>query len=218
MVASGLLIELLKSIPAVENILAAGLLVLFLKEFWLERFSFFQRRIFSRLPSVLKIAKVILLVLIALLFTRSAIYSFAQYLVWKESDIGKFLLPPYQSIDNYINYAWHRFGKEPVFTFLFAGLVFVTFKIANFFTTDRFFYDQEPYFASISILISGWPASLIVVAGALLLATLFQLLKLFFKRPPGRFSLIYFWLPLGIFALNFGDIIGKYIGLGQFKI
>jgi len=210
---------LFKNSPAIESFLIAGLLV----------FQYFPQKLCRALPilakrniTFLKVLKIALVFLVGLVLARSFLLTLGQYLVWRAGSPGIYFLPPYKPLSYFWNYTWQRFGKEAVVTLILAGLFLVIFKIANFFTQDRLFYDEEPYLAGVAILASGWPNSLLVIGGSLLGAALSQIFLLFWrlakKKPAGRFPLIYFWLPLALLSVIFGDIIGQGIGFAQFKI
>lgn len=220
-----LLIELarvLKIIPAIETLLIVGLLVLWLKEFFKPQRPFFKKEFWGWVPPLEKSAKGILLLFLFLLLLRSGTYSVGQYLAWKSGPPGIYFLPPHQAMSYFVGYVWQRFGKESATTLFLAGAVFLLVKSANLLTRDRLFYDEEPYFAAIAILAAGWPGSVIVLAGVLMLGALLQLFFFFLwivrRRSIGRLALIYFWLPLALLSIHFGAIIGKWIGLSQFQI
>jgi|GEM_PF-6822374 len=208
--------------PAIENSLMAGLLVFVAKDFLKERIPFLRKDFFTRLPTSITAAKIVFVILVCVMLFQSAVYSVGQYIAWQESGISKYLLPPHQPIKGFLNYVWQRFGKEPVAAFLLAGAVFFSIKLGNAFTGDRLFYDEEPYFAATGIMAAGWPSGMFVVGGALVLACALQMLfvmsRFFLQQPTGRFPLVYFWIPLAILAINFGAIIGQWLGLQQFKM
>lgn len=217
-----LLLKGLQYLPAIENVLLAGILILFLKDFFGQTLLRMRLGLLLRLPRSITAAKIVLLVLAVLAVSQALIFSVGQYAVWKESKASAFLLPPYQPIQWFFGYVWQRFGKEPAAELLLAGIVFLALKIGNALTRERLFYDEEPYFAAIAVVAAGWPWNLFVIAGAFLLACFLQIFFLFrlaiTRQPVGRFSLVYFWIPLGIVALNFGAIIGEWVGLTQFKL
>jgi hypothetical protein len=224
------LIKTLKAVPAIENILLAGLLILqhhqrITKLLRINESGFVFKFVnsFRIRYSLMTAAKVVLILILFLTVAKSTGYTISQYYIWKQSpQFSQFLLPPHQSLSYFIGYTWQRFGKESAFSILFAGIAFLIFKIGNSITAGRLFYDEEPYLASIAIISVGWPNSILVIGGALICAVLTQITFLFLwfwkKRPLGLFPLIYFWLPLAILSLNFGGIIGEWLGLTQLGV
>lgn len=218
----GEFVRVLKIIPAMESVLIAGLLVLWVREFFRPRHPFFKKEFWDRLPTLSRSEKGVLLLFLFFLLFRSGTYSVGQYLTWRSGPPGIYFLPPHQPMSYFVGYVWQRFGKESATTLFLAGAVFLLVKIANLLTRDRLFYDEEPYFAAIAILAAGWPGSVVVLAGVLLLGALLQLFFFFLwilrRRSIGRLALIYFWLPLALLSIHFGAIMGAWVGLSQFKI
>jgi hypothetical protein len=80
-----------------------------------------------------------------------------QYLLWKNDEMGKLLLPPYQDIDYLIFYARTRFFN-PYLLSLFFGIAFLwAAKILNKKYQERFFEPIEPYLLATAIFLVGHP-------------------------------------------------------------
>jgi len=81
----------------------------------------------------------------------SLFLSYKQYLIWKNHAFSKYLLPPYQKIDYYINYAYFHFWRDFIFRLTGVLIIILLMKFINFVFRRDIFYDDEkiliPYFA-----------------------------------------------------------------------
>jgi hypothetical protein len=217
-----LALNLLRASPAIGYLLIAGLLLLLIRELLKERLPSLQGRFFFSLVQLGNAARIILIFLIFFFLLETAAATFLQFTTWKQDPFSQFLLPPHQPAAYFVDYTWQSFGKPLVFAFLLAGTVFFVIKGANYFTGYRLFYDAEEYLAAIAILVVGWPNALLLLFGALILATISQLghslFALFWRKSSERFPLIYFWLPFALILMVWGDIIGARLGFWQLKI
>lgn len=134
-----------------------------------------------------------------------------QYLLWKNDEMGKLLLPPYQGIDYFIFYSRTRFFN-PYLLSLFFGLAFLwAAKILNKKYEERFFWPIEPYLLAAAVFLLGHPAWIfyLIAVLSIFLIINFSLSTFHFllnKEMP-RISLYYLWLPAAIFTI----IISKWI-------
>jgi hypothetical protein len=154
---------------------------------------------------------------VGFLVLRAATLSVLQYWIWQKTNPG--LLPPHQPLDYVLGYTWLHFGKEPAVSILFAALLSGLMIAGNRFSGNRFFYREEPWLAGFGILAAPWPAGMLVM-GLVLAAGVFlqaAAMAMGLARRE-RLALLWFWLPAALIAVLFGDIIGEWIGLTQFRI
>lgn len=139
------------------------LLVIFLLSIQL-----FKKEKFLNLLKIFLIIILILNILVALTKTL------ATYFSWKSDSLSKHLLPPDASISYFLGYSFLHYFFALLITILFALLVFFSLKKFNQKFEETFFYDEEPYLASFSILTVGWPNCLIYLILILFLGVLFH--------------------------------------------
>ncbi len=149
---------------------------------------------------------------LVLVFGFAGYQSWQQYFTWKNSELGKFFLPPYQNLDYFIFYARTRFFN-PYFLSLFIGFLF--FWAAKYFNKkygERFFEPIEPYLLATSIFIIGHPLWLFYLIFLLAIFLIIHILitnyhLLIAHKAMPRISLYYFWLPATISTI----LIGRWI-------
>jgi hypothetical protein len=155
---------------------------------------------------------------------RAATLLVLQYWIWRKTNPG--LLPPHQPLDYFLGYAWLHFGKEPVFSILFAALFTALMIMGNRFSDGRFFYREEPWLAGFGILAAPWPAGMLVMGLVLAAGVLLQAAaaavglarRSVAQGRQERLALLWFWLPAAFIAIIFGDIMIEWLGLGGFRI
>jgi hypothetical protein len=182
--------------PLWSFILIVGLLV-----FW-----FFKKK----LPSIKSFKKILNIVVILL---QALLETFLNWWLWSKEKITQRLLPPFTPLVYVLHYSWQHYLFEPVITIITALLIFWLIKLLNRRFGNNFFYDEEPYLASLGILITGWPYCLLFLSLVLFLGVISH-----FIVKEKRFPLLYFWLPSALLVLFLGGIISKYIGITQFVI
>jgi hypothetical protein len=86
----------------------------------------------------------ILFYLTILVFTFWSLFlSLAQYLVWKNHQFSKYLLPPYQKIDYYLSYAYFHFWRDFIFRLIGVLIIILLMNFLNFVFRRDIFYDDE---------------------------------------------------------------------------
>lgn len=146
------------------------------------------------------------LISVIIIFGFAGFYSWQQYFIWKNGEMGKFFLPPYQNFDYFIFYVRSRFFN-PYLLSLFFGVLFLwAAKKMNRKYGERFFEPVEPYLLAISIFIVGhplWVFYLLTLVSSFLIINILitnYYLLITHKETP-RVSLYYLWLPSAIFII-----------------
>ena len=128
---------------------------------------------------------------------------YRQYLAWRDGGgTTIYLVPPYQGAGYVLGYHFTRFAMYHLVS-LMAALVFTGLMI--FFNKKRdyrFFYDEEPYLAGLSIFLLGnkewgyaWIYYLVVLFG---LSVIGSLVISHWLKKSERFSLYWLWIPTAI--------------------
>ena len=139
---------------------------------------------------------------IIFIFGFAGYQSWQQYFLWKNSELGKFFLPPYQKLDYFVFYSRTHFFNSYFLSLLISLLFLSSAKYYNQKHGEKFFEPIELYLLAISIFLAGHPAWLFYLIILLtvfliinfLLSTFYFLLN---KEMP-RISLYYLWLPVAI--------------------
>jgi len=169
----------------------------------------------------LKSFKKIIIIFIIFIITQALLISFLNYYTWGKDELAKKLLPPYTPISYFLHYSWLHYFLNPFLSILVAILVFYGISFLNRKFNNVLFYDEEPYLASLGILVTNWPNCLIYLCLVLFLGVISHLFIYFFNvliqkgvrntfRTSFRLSLLYFWLPCALLVLFLGGIISKY--------
>lgn len=144
------------------------------------------------------------LITLAAFILWSIFLTFSQYFIWKQNSISKYLLPPYQKINYFLNYSFFHFFRDLLFRLLGILFVFSLIFLLNFIFKRDLFYDDEkiliPYFS----LLFVFPYNMflpLIGFGLLLGLILVKNLSLFFKIKNQRFSFRNYWLYIVWLAL-----------------
>ena len=130
-----------------------------------------------------------------------------QYLLWKNHPVSKFLLPPYQSFDYFFSYSFFHFLKVPLYNFFSSIFLLALLKIFNKIFNKRLFFEEEIFFAGLTMLVVEFPINLFLLALIIILGILISLVKRILKKESQYTSLYYLWIPLAIFAIIFKNLI-----------
>lgn len=134
-----------------------------------------------------------------MIFSIQAYWSWQQYSLWKYAGPpASYLLPPYQPISYFYLYAYTQFFNKFVISCLAAFLILIASKILNHYFKKRFFEEEEPYFAALSVFLLGQPLWLFYAPAVLGSAVLASVYNQYLRKKHGRFSLYYLWMPAGI--------------------
>lgn len=137
----------------------------------------------------------------------SAFLSYEQYFVWQNHPLSKYLLPPYQKIDYYLNYAFFHFWRDFVFRLIGVCFIILFMNFLNFLFQRDIFYDDEkiliPYFS----LFLFFPYNM----GFIFLGFFVLLLSILFKKEAmsQRFSFKNYWLFLAWFVFILQPILSN---------
>jgi hypothetical protein len=86
----------------------------------------------------------ILFYLAIFVFTFWSLFlSLAQYLIWKNHQFSKYLLPPYQKIDYYLSYAYFHFWRDFIFRLIGILVTILLMNFLNFVFRRDIFYNDE---------------------------------------------------------------------------
>ena len=163
-------------------------------------------------------------ILILIFIIESSYFTYSQYAVWKSHPVSQYLLPPHQNINYFLQYSFYRFWSHFLAALIFSLVILFLAKYFNKRRNYQYFYDEEPYFIAIAILLVGYPGWLVYLTLMLLVPILWsgafaswkwmqgffesglrnqELGSIFFPR----ISYYYLWLILAVFAI----IVSKYL-------
>jgi hypothetical protein len=145
-----------------------------------------------------RIKKILLVAIIGILL----LVTYEGYLLyqgWMQSEIGRYLLPPYQNI----GYFLFRFFKTSLLSWVVAavGGVFLAWtaqKLNNRFD-ERFFEKEEISLFALAAFLVGYPGILFYVIFVLL--TELFLTIIYTLGGWGRAPMYYLWLPVALFVM-----------------
>lgn len=143
-------------------------------------------------------------------------FSYAQYHVWELSPVGKYLLPPYESLSYFIGYVGSRYLLPSAIALLAA----IVFGLAAWYLNkrydERFFEREEPTLFALGIFLTGYPGFLFYIPLMLFFGALLAIGYTLTRK--GRAPLYYLWLPLAIFAILIKVFLVPREILGQFNL
>ncbi len=158
---------------------------------------------FKQIKKFIKPAVILLLVLkIIELVTKIA----EQYFAFKNSDVGIYLLPPYQQINQFFfQYIDYRLIYPIIFPILIGLLFYFLTKIFNYFGQGQYFESEEPWMIFYAIIFVGHPWWIVYIFLIFIIGIILYLGQIFFKKINfgQRLPLYYLWLPLAIIFFLF---------------
>jgi len=132
----------------------------------------------------------------ALIMTGVALYlTHAQFSVWQNDPISKYLLPPYHSISYFIVYAGAHFWITYFISFVIAFVVYVIAAYMNARRGGIFFEKEELYFLPLGIFLTGHPGWILYMVITLFLYCALCVVRFAVRKEMPRTSFYYFWLP-----------------------
>jgi hypothetical protein len=155
---------------------------------------------FKKIHQLIKPAVILLLIL---KIAELIIKVIGQFLIFKNSEITVYLLPPYQKITEFfLYYIDYRFILPAVFPILVGLFFFLMAKFINRLAGERFFEKEEPWMLFYAIIFLGHPMWFVYIFLILIIAIVLYLLQLVFKKIQlnERLPLYYLWLPFAIFV------------------
>jgi len=144
-----------------------------------------------------------------------------QYFVFKNSDVGPFLLPPHQQLNQFFfHYIDYRIIYPTLFPILIGLLFFFLTKIANRLSGERFFEKEEPWMFFYAIMLVGHPLWLVYIFAIFIIGLILYFLRLIFKKINfgERLPLYYLSLPLALILFLFQVTYATLPIIGDFLI
>ncbi len=149
----------------------------------------------------------------------SALLTFWQYQLWRSNPISRYLLPPYQKIDYFLNYAYFHFWRDFFYRLLGSVLLLFLINFLNFIFKRDIFYDEEKILIPILGLFVFFPYNLILVFTGFFMLLLIIIFNFFKKKNSlnERFSFKNYWLFLAWLMLLCAPLILINYKFLQFK-
>ena len=144
-----------------------------------------------------------------------------QYFVFKNSDVGSFLLPPHQQLNQFFfHYIDYRIIYPILCPILIGLFLFFLTKIANRLSNERFFEKEEPWMFFYAIMLVGHPLWLVYIFAIFIIGLILYFLQLIFKKINfgERLPLYYLWLPLALILFLFQGTYATLPIIGDFLI
>lgn len=146
-----------------------------------------------------------------LVFVVFAFYNTrAQFFIWFNNDVSKYLIPPYSTINYFLEYAFYHFWLSRLIS-LIVGLIF--FYLARYYNNKHdnvFFEKEEPYFLLTSIFLVGHPGWILYLGITFIFTLLFAIGHWLLSKKIYRISFYYWWLPLGALAIFLNNFLLYY--------
>ena len=115
-----------------------------------------------------------------------------QYYAWLQSDISKFLLPPYQSIGVLLRYSWTHFWLNALIAIGAALLSFVVLRVLYSYN-ERYFDTGEIELGALMALVVGWPHFVVFVPAVFLSVIIVSIIRgVAFREPYTTLGLPFF--------------------------
>lgn len=170
----------------------------------------------------IKIFKYIFIFSIIAIFSLLIYYSYQQYIAWQSVEPSKYLLPPYASLNYFIQYVGFRFFGPYLISLTTSLLLLFSLNRLNKKYEEKFFYPEEPPLAALAMFLAGWPGALFYFVGLILIYLIIHFLisiyyKFFlrFDLNEIRVSLRHWWIPTAIIVI----IINRWLmELGLWKL
>lgn len=143
----------------------------------------------------LKIYLFILCLIFLLFILWSFFLSYYQYFIWKNNAISKFLLPPYQNLDYFLNYVYFRFWRDFIYRLLGSFFLFLFLVFINFIFKRDVFYKEEKILIIILSFVYFFPYNLFFIFSGFFVLLLIIMINLIFEKSTQRyFSFKNYWL------------------------
>ncbi len=154
-----------------------------------------------------RIVKYLFALAIIAVFAFSFFQSYQQYRVWAGNELSRNLLPPYQSINYFIFYAFTRFFAPYLISLIAAFLFMFSAKILNKKFGEKFFYSEEIYLGATATFLAGHPGWLFYVIFMIFIYFLIQVVSTAWSSisksqlSMPRLSPYYLWIPTAIIVI-----------------
>jgi len=145
-----------------------------------------------------KIYLVLFYLIIFVFVLWSLFLSLAQYLVWKNHPFSKYLLPPYQKIDYYLDYAYFHFWRDFIFRLVGILIIILLMNFLNLAFRRDIFYDDEKILVPYLSLFFRFPYNALFLCIGFLVLFLIILISHFPSFTSNRYSFRNYWLSLAL--------------------
>lgn len=193
------LLSILEYFPFIYFLITAGLILAFKK--------------------IKQLIKPAVILILGLKIFEVIFKSINQYLIFKNSDVSSFLLPPYQNLNQFFfQYISYRIIYPIIFPILIGLLFLFLTKIANRFSEERFFEKEEPWMIFYAIIFLGHPFWIVYIFLIFIIGLILYLVQLIFKKINfgQRLPLYYLWLPIALLIFLFQNFIFYIPYVGNF--
>ena len=141
-----------------------------------------------------KIYLILFLISVFVFVIWSSFLSISQYLIWLKNPISKYLLPPYQKIDYFLNYAYFHFWRDFIYRLISVLLAFLFLKFLNFIFKRDIFYDDEKIFIPFLMLFFFFPYNLFIIFLGFFMLLLIIVVLSIKQKEKSYFSFRNYWL------------------------
>ncbi|MBT9171162.1 MAG: hypothetical protein DDT18_01531 [Actinobacteria bacterium] len=139
-----------------------------------------------------------------------------QYYVWSGNELSQLLLPPHQSIDYFVFYAFGRFWLGVLIGVAVSFLFYLFLKFLEK-RQNRFFIEGETALGFLTALIVGWPNFVIFLPLVFISTVLIAIYRRLILKEPYTTLGYPFLLAAGL-VLIFGKAIIAVLNLGVLRI
>lgn len=124
--------------------------------------TFFYLKLRHRISDMVCLAwKWIFIVVLVIFILWSLFLSYKQYLVWKTHPFSRYLLPPYQKINYFLDYTYYHFWRDLCFRLVGILIIFLLMNFISFLLKRDVFYDEEKILVPYLSLFFFFPYNLI---------------------------------------------------------
>jgi hypothetical protein len=170
--------------------------------FWIAFFFLFLTSIFyfSKISEEKKNKIYLILFYLTIFFFIfwSLFLSLAQYLIWKNNQFSKYLLPPYQKIDYYLSYAYFHFWRDFIYRLIGVLIIMLLMNFLNFVFRRDIFYDDEKILVPYLSLFFRFPYNALFLLIGFFALFLIILIFNFPSITSYRYSFRQYWLYLAL--------------------
>lgn len=139
-----------------------------------------------------------------------------QYYAWLQSEISKFMLPPYQGIGVLLRYSWTHFWLNALISIGAALLFFIVLRSLHSYNA-RYFDTGEIELGLLMALVVGWPGFLVFAPIAFLSVVLISIIRGIFLKEAYTTLGLPFFIATAV-ALGFTPVIVAALKLTAFSI
>ncbi|BCX15282.1 MAG: hypothetical protein KatS3mg097_174 [Candidatus Parcubacteria bacterium] len=93
----------------------------------------------------------------------SALLSLLQYKLWQDHPITKYVLPPYNPIDYFLDYAYFHFFRDFVYRLVAAAIIYLFIVLLTKIIQRDVFYDDERILMPLLSLIFIFPLNFVFI-------------------------------------------------------